>query len=172
MIEWWVAALWSSVFRSWDADLLFLLGHSGREIMIVENTRLHEKREILSILPTTQHKVTTHKVAPLLCFYSLLQQSETSREQGQVCSPCTALMPSFYFFLLCSRCFSPSDLLHTCLPFWLWHLLCTSSALNFQAHLQTGSNTHQLSCRTRWRVERHVPKNYMRLEKVFWEANP
>lgn len=105
MIEWWVAALWSSVFRSWDADLLFLLGHSGREIMIVENTRLHEKREILSILPTTQHKVTTHKVAPLLCFYSLLQQSETSREQGQVCSPCTALMPSFYFFLLCSRCF-------------------------------------------------------------------
>lgn len=107
MIEWWVAALWLSVFRSWDADLLFLLGHSGREIMIVENTRLHEKREILSILLTTQHKVTTHKVAPLLCFYSLLQQSETSREQGQVCSPCTALMPSFYFFLLCSRCFPP-----------------------------------------------------------------
>lgn len=78
----------------------------------------------------------------------------------------------FLLLLIMQSVLSPSDLLHTCLPFWLWHLLCTSTALNFQAHLQTGSNTHQLSCRTRWRVERHVPKNYMRLEKVFWEANP
>ena len=31
--------------RSWDAELLFLLVHCGRDIMISENTRLNEKRE-------------------------------------------------------------------------------------------------------------------------------
>lgn len=172
MIEWWVAALWLSVFRSWDADLLFLLGHSGREIMIVENTRLHEKREILSILPTTQHKVTTHKVfAASLLLLSLATEWNQQRTRPGLFSlhGSDAL---FLLLLIMQSVLSPSDLLHTCLPFWLWHLLCTSTALNFQAHLQTGSNTHQLSCRTRWRVECHVPKNYMRLEKVFWEANP